>query len=512
MVKEERIRAITKLYYSNPKVQEALLKFSKDREVVPRYFEGFGKRPDSLQYNSDIMGLVNKGATSFHASEELWEDVLAINSDMTQAEFNLLRKSWDLLIDIDSSFLDCSKIATDLIIKALEHFGIKNYGIKFSGSKGFHIIVAGKAFPEEYNGMKMSEMFPEWPRAISEYLMYYIRRDYNIEVGKILSNTDIVARTGNKEKEENIICKKCGRKALRGVVANLHCPICGFQINRRDAKTSKRKLKCINARCAGILESGDEKDYWYCEYCKQDEESKANLNSEKNPEYFEKLRGENAEAIAKLDLILVAPRHLFRMPYSLHEKTSLASVVLKKEEIKDFEPKDADPLKIKIRDYLPENEKDEAKKLLSAALEWKKGREQQEEEQVKKKYFSETNFEVGNIDEKDFPKPIKKLLNGIGDGKKRGLFILLTFLKSINYSPEKINQLVREWNKKNEQPLKEGYLKSQIEWHLRQKKKILPPNYDNPSFYKDLGLLDEKPNVKNPLVDAIRKARRKHIS
>src|SRR3989344_6054220 len=127
----------------------------------------------------------------------------------------------------------------------------------------------------------------------------------------------------NKEKEEeNIICKKCGRKALQGIIVNLHCPICEFQINRRDAKTSKRKLKCINTGCAGILESGEEKNYWYCEYCKEDEQSKANLNSEVNPEYFEKLRGENAEAIAKLDLVLVAPRHLFRMPYSLHEKTS----------------------------------------------------------------------------------------------------------------------------------------------------------------------------------------------
>jgi len=84
--KEKRVRSITRLYYSNPKVQEALLSFAKEREVVPRYFESFGKRPDTLQYNSDIMGLVNKGATSFHASEEIWHDPLSINSDMNQKE------------------------------------------------------------------------------------------------------------------------------------------------------------------------------------------------------------------------------------------------------------------------------------------------------------------------------------------------------------------------------------------------------------------------------------------
>ena len=42
--KEKKIRAITKFYYSKPEVQEALVKFSREREVVPRYFEGFGKR------------------------------------------------------------------------------------------------------------------------------------------------------------------------------------------------------------------------------------------------------------------------------------------------------------------------------------------------------------------------------------------------------------------------------------------------------------------------------------
>ena len=127
--KELRIRAITRMYYSNPKVQEAILKFSRNREVVPRYYEGFGKRPDSLQYVSDILGLVNKGATSFHSSEEIWTDPLKINSEMSRREMDEIRKGWDLLIDIDSPFLDCSKIATKLIIAALEQHGVKNYGI-----------------------------------------------------------------------------------------------------------------------------------------------------------------------------------------------------------------------------------------------------------------------------------------------------------------------------------------------------------------------------------------------
>ena len=53
------------------------------------------------------------------------------------------------------------------------------------------------------------------------------------------------------------------------------------------------------------------------------------------------------------DILLVSPRHLFRMPYSLHEKTALASVVLNTDEISDFELKDADPLKAKVKTFMP---------------------------------------------------------------------------------------------------------------------------------------------------------------
>src|SRR3989344_5974797 len=180
--KEKRVRAITRLYYSNPKVQEALLEFSKNREVVPRYFESFGKRPDTLQYPSDIMGLVNRGATSFHASEELWHNPLEISSEMSYQEMQKARKSWDLLIDIDSPFLDYSKIAAQLLIEEMERHGISSCNTKFSGSKGFHIIIPAKAFPETFEGTETKTMFPEWPRAIVKYLMMRIRPEYNKRV------------------------------------------------------------------------------------------------------------------------------------------------------------------------------------------------------------------------------------------------------------------------------------------------------------------------------------------
>lgn len=496
-VKEKRVRALTKVYYSRQDIHKAIAEFSKGREVVPRYFEGFGKRPDTIQYVSDVMGLVQKGATSFHASEEIWNDPLSINSDMNKEEMNNARKAWDLLIDVDSPFFDISKEATKLIIETLERYGVKKYGIKYSGSKGFHIIVPSRAFPEKFNDAETKNMFPEWPRAIVEFIFNEIKQDFRRRVGKIVSFADME----KKHEKIRIVCKNCNNMALKGILRKLNCENCGFKEERRDIKSGKKELRCPNCR-SGY--EAIEENYFFCGRCRDFENEKIPLTSNKYPEMFEEIRGELAEDVAELDLVLVAPRHLFRMPYSLHEKTALASVVLDKEEIDSFSPKDAMPLSVKVKNYILEVEEGEAKKLLSTALEWKRGLESEKESEEKKNNKNYENFEIKGVTEEIFPKPIKKLLLGLKEGRKRGLFILITFLKSINFPNEYISQKITEWNKLNEPGLKEGYIKSQLEWHFRQKRKILPPNYDNQSFYKDLNLLDYKPDAKNPIVEVIR--------
>lgn len=517
---EKRIRAITKLYYSNPKIQEMLVKFAKYREVVPRYFEGFGKRPDILQYPSDVMGAVSKGATSFHCSEEIWNDPLRLNSDLTQEQMRILRKSWDLIIDIDSRYFDLSKEAAKLVIEFLENYGIRNYGIKFSGSKGIHIIVSGKAFVDKYEGQLMKDSFPEWPRAITEFIFSEIKPEFRKRAGKIMSFSILE----KKEKEDviRIYCTKCNIIASSGDLTKLKCPVCNFEIERTNVKNNNRRLRCLNKGCAGVLEIFDSKLFYYCEKCKDPLNEKFPLSSNKYPEMFKEIRGELAEEYSEFDLVLVAPRHLFRMPYSLHEKTSLASVVLNKEQIERFSPKDADPLRIKIVDFMPQNFEGEAKKLLYAAMEWKREQNKEEENNLnrgyiisgkfEKKNFKDEEIDYRNIGEEMFPAAIKILLKGLKDGKKRGLFILITFLRSLNYPIDFVNSRVREWNKLNEQPLKEGYIKSQITWHFKQKRKILPPNYENKNFYADLGLLeDKKPDAKNPIVEVLRELRKERI-
>lgn len=527
--KEKRVRAITKLYYSNPAILDTLVNFAKDRECVPRYFEGFGKRPDMIQYPSDVIGLVNKGATSLHCSEELWNDPLAINNEMDKEKFDEIRKGWDLLIDIDSPYLDFSTIAAKLLLDELEFYGIRNYGIKFSGSKGWHIIVGWKAFPEKFEGRETKEMFPEWPRAICAYLMEKIKYKFSKQTHNISDMSALEIRTNKKAEElTTIVCPQCGKPVEKDTWMTLKCEHCFNEIRqKKSAIARKRVLRCGN--CLSIMNIQKEEEFYECKECKISNISKIGNDESKNVKYDREAVGDVADMDKSLhqeftggfDLVLVAPRHLFRMPYSMHEKTSLASIVITKEQLSKFVPRDANPLTARPINFYPENDPGEASKLLKYALEWKKKKDLEREEEDKKYYKNYSgensddskNREYEEIDPKDireemYPESIKKILKGLRDGRKRGLFVLITFFRCLNYLPEEINNKIKEWNKTNPVPLKDGYVKSQIDWHLKQKRKILPPNYENEAFYKDLGVIDKKPEVKNPLVEMGRNIRK----
>ena len=405
-IKEQRIKKITQLYYSRPEIQKVLYEFSQNREVCPRYFEGFGKRPDSFQYPSDVFAFVKNNATSFHCSQELWKEPLQIQTGMTEIQLNELRMGWDLLIDIDSKYIDYSKICADVIIQMLKFHGIKNIGVKFSGSKGFHLIIPWKSFPEEISGAKTSDKFPEYPRIITRYIMEKIKHN-------------LIDKISNLERPNKYVM---------------------------DFLVSKEVMP---------------------------------------------------------DLVLVSPRHLFRMPYSLHEKTSLASIVIDAEKILEFELKDADPMKVEIKQFIPESEKDEAKELLMQALDWHRENNLEEEE---KKQTSFQPVKIDNLSDKNFPPCVKNIFQGISDGKKRAVFILANFFRSLGMEKEELEKRIYEWNEKNESPLQKAYISSQLSWAFR-KNPILPPNCKE--YYQGIGVCIPDGlcgKIKNPVNYTARKS------
>lgn len=54
-----------------------------------------------------------------------------------------LRVNWDFFLDLDSERLEDAKRAAVKAKKTLEHFNVKDYLLKFSGRRGFHLVIPG---------------------------------------------------------------------------------------------------------------------------------------------------------------------------------------------------------------------------------------------------------------------------------------------------------------------------------------------------------------------------------
>jgi len=390
-------------YYSRPEIKEQIAKSAKDKEIGVIYSDkGFGKRPDMIQYESDVQELANQGVSSFHITEESWKNPLELKQGMTRRQLDDLRKGWDLVIDIDSPNIEHSKIIAKFIIEALRFHDVQSIFCKFSGNKGFHIAIPFEAFPEKINDKETRLLFPEGPKAIMNYISDMIKK---------------------------------------------------YALDEMPDKEIKE---------------------------------------------------------LELDAVLISSRHMFRAPYSLHEKSGLASIPIDPDKIMEFEKSHADISKIKTDMIFLDREKIEypdAEQLIVQAFDWQSKRDKIKElrDEMTETTTSTKNYEEIKdiIPEKFFPESIKKGLEGLEDGKKRFLFILLNFLKCVNWPVEDIAKRVKEWNQKNPEPLKEGYIISQLNWHKRQKEKIPPPNYDNAAYYKDLRIAVEPEHImkkfKNPV-------------
>jgi len=205
-------------------------------------------------------------------------------------------------------------------------------------------------------------------------------------------------------------------------------------------------------------------------------------------------------SIMEIDTILIAPRHLFRMPYSLNEKKWLVSVPIKPHQLKTFTTDMAKPENIQeISNYFLNSENirsGEASQLLLQALDWNANLEVRENHKAAVKTFEFTE----KVPTEAFPPCMKLILNGLPDGRKRSLFAMINFLRTASWPWEEIEQEIQTWNLKNNPPLKQGYIKSQLSWHKRQTKKMPPPNCRK--FFEEIGVC--KPDftcnkIKNPI-------------
>ena len=406
-------------HYKRKEIQEAIIENAANREVAVKYGDkGFGSRPDVLQYPTDVLELAKQGATSFHASEEIWKNPLQLDPLMKKKDAENLRIGWDLVLDIDCPFLEYGKMAADLVIKALKYHGIKSISCKFSGGTGFHIGVPFEAFPDKVHGKETRLLFPDGPRKIALYLKEMIKKHLAEEILKKETISQLIKKTG---KGFNEIVKH-----------NVFDPF----------------------------------------------------------------------SILNIDTLLISSRHLYRMPYVFNEKTGLVSIPINPEKVLLFNNAIASPKYVRVSKFKfldkSKAEKNEASKLIVQAFDFSENKT----EEIKIKNEKTYAMPESALHEQFFPPCIQNILKGIEDGKKRSIFILVNFLTSVGWDYEKIENLLKEWNKKNPEPIKEVYIVGQLRYHKQQKKRILPPNCQNLMYYKDFGVCTPDnlcQKIKNPV-------------
>ncbi|MDD5416617.1 MAG: hypothetical protein PHU12_01430 [Candidatus Aenigmarchaeota archaeon] len=395
------------IYYSDPKVQKRLLEFAKDREVVGSFKDGsFSSRPDTLVYPNDVLERIKKGIAAFHCSVEKWNNPMQLKTELTNNELNEIRKGFDFIIDIDAkSKIEHAQIAAICVYEFLKSYGIEPT-VKFSGSRGFHIGIAGNAFPTSIDFRKTSVRYPEIPQTLANFIREKIK-------DKIL---------------DELIKFEGGVSSLVNTVENI---------------------------------------------------------SELSPYQFidiEKNWGN---------------RHLFRMPYSLHVKKGLVSAPLTFEQLKNFKFEMADPKNVDYNAKFLVNKDGEATKLMLDAL----------DAAAKIKPEVITKQEVRprakiKISENYFPPCIKTILSGeMNDGRKRSLYTIASFLRAMNWTQEEIEKRIMEWNANlSKGPLTDRTIRTQLKWHFRQSREMMPANCESDAFYKSIGVCKPDENCsKNPV-------------
>ncbi|MFH1440246.1 MAG: hypothetical protein ABIG89_06760 [Candidatus Woesearchaeota archaeon] len=470
-------KSITLKHYKRNDVQAAILASCKDREVATRFDYGFGKRPDILSYPNDILELAKQGATSFHVSEEHWDNVLALRPELNKKDLDNLRIGWDLVLDVDCKYWYYSKLITHLLIRQLREHGISSITVKFSGSKGFHIGVPFDVFPNTFplqgKPTETRLLFPEAPKRIALFLKDKIEPLFLKELRKDMNDRQLADMVGVSESElVKTFCKNCGAEP-KEISDDIYfiCPGCQTksQIDDNNNQVDNDKVdnvgrvkykQCPN--CNTFMEQIEPKKIRRCYRCD-------------STDFEEKF---DSALILDIDTILISSRHMYRMPYSLHEKSGLCSIVIDPDKVMEFEKEQAVPsnvvpnMRFLDTTYTKEGE---ATRLIIEAFDYKPVFEQRDSDLSNNKKEYEVPEEA--IPVSMFPPCILKGLEGVQDGRKRFMFALLNFLECCGYNHDTISAIVKEWNLKNAEPLREVIINSQLRYRKQQRKdKILPPN------------------------------------
>ena len=429
-------------HYDRPVILQAMLDASLKKEVVGSFGGvGYARRPDVVQYTDDILTQVKNGVTSFHASEELWEDPLMIHTGMKKDELSQMRVGWDLILDLDCPVLEYSKIACDLLVKEIKRYGVNSVSVKFSGNHGFHIAVPFEAFPAvRSNGEETRLLFPEAPRNIADFLGHNIKsslRDALLAVQKLPEGTQ------EFDKLEARV-----RQLAKSVEMDF---VDILEVSGEGKVLDPFKILSIDT----ILITSR---HLYRQVYSLNEKS-GMVSLPINPD---KVLSFNPD-VAKIE-------HLVFSKFTFLDRSNVVE--------------------------------GEAQVLMNAAYDYAVVRNRVVEEEREKRLSNMPKFFIGEkIPEECFPPQIKAMLGPIADGKKRAMFILTQFLRCVGWDNAEVEKRIRAWNESQEEGLRESYLQGQLHHFQRSEEAIPPQNFTNTVYKEIIGDITDalSQKVKNPV-------------
>ncbi len=275
-----------------------------------------------------------------------------------------------------------------------------------------------------------------------------------------------------------------------------------------EALPEKINFQDSNKLYPEILQKLIEYVKWYCKDKVREEllalDSPINISKRVGKNLEEIVSEEGLEPFKVVSMDVFGLRHLFRLPYSLHEKTLLVSLPIKPERIEKFEKEEALPENVKVSEKFLETKvkMHDAEALIIEALDW--AARHKVETKLIVEEVTPIRKKIKKIPEDFFPPCIKKIFNGLNDGRKRSTFILINFLRNMGWEFDDISKKLEDWNEKNFPKLRTNYLRTQIRWHMRQERNLLPPNCENENFYISIGVCEpdefcDNRKIKNPI-------------
>ncbi len=163
-------------YYWNPDILQALAYQCHDREVWLKAGKASSPRPRKVNSPDQLSSLITNfqhiDPISIFASIETFTDPLRLGAADQPTE--KLRIGWDFVIDLDAEKVDKAKVTATAICEVLETFGLSAKA-KFSGNRGFHVIIPGQAFDNFRSKEEFLAAYPQVPFSISRFIEASLR-------------------------------------------------------------------------------------------------------------------------------------------------------------------------------------------------------------------------------------------------------------------------------------------------------------------------------------------------